>query len=233
MNSSTRPRRREGRIAGAVTAAVALALASAAPAVGQAASRAAGPVALQTAVQADVQAASGCWVRGSRADLANRASPLDSTSVALRGGTVQVCYGSPSRRGRTIMGGLVPYGSPWRLGANEATSIRMPAAGTIAGVAVQAGLYSLYAVPDSDAWKVVVNGTARRWGIPIDDAVRAKDLGSGRVESSRTDSMVERLTLTLEKTGPDAADLVVRWERTELRVPVALGGAHDSKESRR
>jgi len=216
-----------------VTAAVALALATAVPAVGQVAAPAAAPASLRTTVSADVQAASGCWVRGSRADLANRASPLDSTSVALRGGTVQVCYGSPSRRGRTIMGGLVPYGTPWRLGANEATSIHMPVAGTIAGVAVGPGRYSLYAVPDSDAWKVVVNGTARRWGIPIDDAVTAKDVGSGRLEPSRTDSMVERLTLTLEKTGPDAADMVIRWERTEVRVPVVLGDAQASEETRR
>jgi hypothetical protein len=115
----------------------------------------------------------------------------------------------------------------------------MPAAGTIAGVAVEAGLYSLYAVPDSGAWKMVVNGTARRWGIPIDDAVTAKDVGSGSIEPGRTDSMVEQLTLTLQKTGPDAADLVIRWERTELRVPVTVGAATESggapttEESRR
>lgn len=200
-----------------VTLTVALALAAAllmpaAPAAGQAAAG--------SAAQAPAE---GCWVRGSRADLGSRASPLDSVSVALGSGSVEVCYGRPSRRGRTIMGGLVPYGTPWRLGANEATSIHMPAAGSIAGVSVQAGWYSLYAVPGSDAWKVVVNGTARRWGVPIDDAVTAKDVGSGRVTPARTDSMVERLTLGLEKTGPDAATLVVRWERTELRVPVRLG----------
>ncbi|MDP2530832.1 MAG: DUF2911 domain-containing protein [Candidatus Palauibacterales bacterium] len=202
--------------------ALTLVLASAAPAVGQATSR-----------DAAQTASDGCWVRGSRADLGSRSSPLDSTSVTLRSGTVAVCYGRPSRRGRTVMGGLVPYGSPWRLGANEATSIRMPAAGSIAGVAVDGGRYSLYAIPGPEAWQVVANGTAHRWGIPISDAVRAKDLGAGSVESAHTDSMVEQLTLTFEKTAPDAADLVVRWERTELRIPVVLRAARGSKDGRR
>ncbi len=168
------------------------------------------------------QAAEGCWVRGSRDGLARRPSPLDSASVSLAGGTVQVCYGRPSRRGREIMGGLVPFGEPWRLGANEATTIRMPASGTIAGVEVQAGQYSLYAVPGEREWRIAVNGEPRRWGVPIDEGVRAKDVGSGIVSSMRLDSLVEQLTLRLEKTGPNAADLVVAWERTYLRVPLAL-----------
>lgn len=46
--------------------------------------------------------------------------------VELEGGTVKVCYSRPRKLGRPVMGRLVPYGEPWRLGANEATAIHVP-----------------------------------------------------------------------------------------------------------
>ena len=96
----------------------------------------------------DAQSAAdrACWVRGSRDRLASRPSALDSTSLALGGGEVKVCYGAPKKNGRQIAGGLIPFGEPWRIGANEATAIYMPARGTIAGVAVQPGWYTLYTI---------------------------------------------------------------------------------------
>src|SRR3954468_10682949 len=60
-----------------------------------------------------------CWLRGDASEVAGRASKHDSTAVTLDGGTVKVRYGRPQRRGRTIMGQLVPYGQPWRMGADE------------------------------------------------------------------------------------------------------------------
>lgn len=164
----------------------------------------------------------GCWVRGERADLELRASPFDSASVALEPGTVKVCHSRPRKLGRPIMGRLVPFGEPWRLGANEATAIHVPVRATIAGVAVEPGWYSLYAVPGEREWRVVVNGTAPRWGIPIDDEVRRADVGSGAVAVSRTEDEVELLTLGFDRSGPSSADLVVQWERTAVRIPVVL-----------
>jgi hypothetical protein len=174
-----------------------------------------------------------CWTRAtSRAELTRRASPLDSATVALPAGTIKVCYGRPQMRGREIMGGLVPYGQPWRLGANEATTIHMPTAGTIAGVAVDAGWYSLYAIPsshekaalrtDPGSWEIVVNRDARRWGIPIDAGVRSRDVGSGTADAGSTGAPVERLTLGLERTSDAGAELVIGWENTLVRVAIEL-----------
>jgi len=46
------------------------------------------------------------------------------------------------------MGDLVPYGEPWRAGANEATAIHLTAPARVGGVALEAGSYSLYTVPN-------------------------------------------------------------------------------------
>src|SRR6195256_3664527 len=88
-----------------------------------------------------------CWIRGAADKLAERPSSLDSIAVQIGGGTLKLCYSRPSARGRKVMGGLVPFDQPWRLGANEATTIRIPFAAEIAGGRVEPGPYTVYPVP--------------------------------------------------------------------------------------
>lgn len=168
-------------------------------------------------------APSGCWIRGEREDLELRISRLDSASVELDEGTVKVCYSRPRKLGRPIMGRLVPYGEPWRLGANEATVLHLPVPATVAGVPVEAGSYSLYAVPGESSWRIVVNADARRWGIPIDEDVDRQDVGSGTVPAEALGETVERLTLRLVRRSADRAVLRIEWERTGVSVPIQLG----------
>ena len=165
-------------------------------------------------------AQTGCWVQGDASGVGRRPSPLDSTSVTLDGGTIKVCYGRPSARGRKIVGSLVPFGAPWRLGANEATTIYVPFAARIAGTRVSPGWYSLYVIPAAAQWRVVVNSEAQRWGVPINDEVRAKDVGTGVVPAERVPSPVEKLAITLRRTSNTAATMDVEWENTRVRIPV-------------
>lgn len=161
-----------------------------------------------------------CWIRGNASTVRARPSALDSTSITLSAGTIKVCYGRPSARGRQVMGELVPYGAPWRLGANEATAIYVPFNARIAGTNVTPGWYSIYAVPEEKQWRIAVNREQQRWGIPIDDAVRAQDVGSGVVPVERTDKSVDTLTITLHRKSNTAANMDIEWENTRVRVPV-------------
>lgn len=164
-----------------------------------------------------------CPLRGGAQALAARParlSPPDSSAVALGGHTVKLCYGRPSARGRRVMGALVPYGEPWRLGANEATTIHLPFAAEIGGVRVGPGTYTLYAIPGETEWRVVVNRAIDRWGIPIDDAVRRQDVGAATVPVERLAQPVETLTLRFEPPQGRRTALVIEWERTRVRVPI-------------
>jgi hypothetical protein len=171
---------------------------------------------------AESAATHACWVRGSPERLASRPSILDSTSVQLGTSTLKVCYGRPRKNDRQIMGALVPFGEPWRMGANEATVIHMPSAGSIAGVPVQAGWYSLYAIPSEKEWQIVVNSATQRWGVPIDAAVREKDVGSRALPVESTSSPEEQLRMSFDKRGDKSVDLVVHWDLTRVRIPVTL-----------
>lgn len=163
-----------------------------------------------------------CWIREGSQGLEERASALDSTSVALEAGEVKVCYGRPGAKGREIMGALVPYDVPWRFGANEATAIYLPAAGTVAGVALDSGWVSLYAVPAEGPWEIAVNAESRRWGRDLSAAVRSGDVGSAMIAPALLADPVDMLTFRLERVSSTAATLVFEWERTRLEIPITL-----------
>src|SRR5437899_8507244 len=165
-------------------------------------------------------APSSCWIRGPADRLAQRPSPLDSIAVQVGDATIKLCYGRPSARGRKVMGGVVPFDQAWRLGANEATSIQIPFAAEIAGVRVEPGTYTLYAIPGASKWQIVVNRGVQRWGVPIDNEVRAKDVGAGTVTTESLGVPVETLTLKFAPAAGNTTELVLEWEKTRFRIPI-------------
>jgi hypothetical protein len=170
----------------------------------------------------DSTVAMSCYLQGATLDEARaRPSPLGEVRFSLNGQEALLCYGRPSAKGRTVMGDLVPYGAPWRLGANEATAIHLPMAASIGTVAVEPGSYSLYAVPAASEWEIVVNTNVQRWGIPISDEVMSSNVGSFKAPVSATSGMVEQLTFTWEGTGADAGQLIMEWENARVAIPVA------------
>jgi hypothetical protein len=175
------------------------------------------------ASKASAQTVNGsCWVQGERADLELRASPFDSATVRLEAGEVKVCFSRPRTLGRPIIGRVVPFGRPWRMGADEATSILLPTRASVAGLSLEPGWYSLYAIPGEREWRIVINADVRRWGTPIDEPVRARDIASVVVPVEPGTQVEELLSMRFGRTGPNAAELVVRWDRTAVRVPVVL-----------
>jgi len=181
---------------------------------------------IATLTLAQAQAGTGqagaatCWIRGSADKLAERPSSLDSAAVQLGGGTIKLCYSRPSARGRKVMGELVPFDQPWRLGANEATSINVPFAAEIGGVRVAPGTYTLYAIPGAAKWQIVVNRGVQRWGVPIDKDVHAGDVGASTVTTESLGAPVETLTLKFAPAMGNATELVVEWEKTRVRIPI-------------
>jgi len=158
-----------------------------------------------------------------RMPVEGRASPYDSVQVPLGDMTAQICYGRPSARGRTMIGGdYVPYGRLWRTGANEPTVIHLPAPATIAGIEVAEGSYSLYTVPGSESWEVVVNASTSQWGIEsrYTGEVRAAEVGRATVPADRVEDHVETFTITAEPIEAQGSDLVLAWEHSRVRIPI-------------
>lgn len=156
------------------------------------------------------------------ADVAARPSPYDSVRFNVGPQAASLCYGRPSAKGRTVFGGLVPLDTLWRTGANEPTIIHLPFAAEIAGIQVKPGSYSLYSVPGSTQFMLIVNASTGQWGIESAyNDVRKEEVGRVAIP---TDSIefVEQMTIRAEPAGDSATDLVLEWERTRVRIPIKL-----------
>lgn len=158
--------------------------------------------------------------------LATRKSPLDSLTFTVGGADVKLCYGRPSSRGRTMIGGsAVPFGKLWRTGANEPTMIHTTGPIVIAGVAVPAGSYSIYSIPDPKTWHIIVNRSISQWGheSQYTDAVKAREVGHGMAEASALPTPVETLAFRTEAGPGGAVNLLLEWEKTRVTIPITPG----------
>lgn len=154
-----------------------------------------------------------------------RKSPLDSLTFTVAKQPVKVCYGRPSSRGRTMIGGgAVPYGRLWRTGANEPTILFAPVALTVAGIAMPPGKYSLYSVPGATEWEIIVNRSTAQWGEESNytPEVQRQEVGRAKVKSETVKAPIETFTIRSEAAG-SGATLVLEWEKTRVRIPVKRG----------
>jgi hypothetical protein len=164
-----------------------------------------------------------CYLAGATPQEAEaRVSPQSRLSFNLGSSPALLCYGAPSARGREIMGGLVPYGEPWRIGADEPTTLHLSGRANLGGVALQPGSYSLYAIPGEREWQFFINTNWQRWGIPIDAQVRSTEIGSFTVVPQALPNMVEQLTYEWEEAagGEPGGEILLEWENTLLRIPI-------------
>jgi hypothetical protein len=159
-----------------------------------------------------------------RSNIANRPSPYDSTVVTIGSRQAKICYGRPSRRGRTVFDSLVAYNELWRTGANEPTIIHIPFAAKIAGMDVQPGSYSIYTipVPAGGEWTVIVNRSISQWGEEsmYTPEVQAQEVGRAPVASVAIPEHVEQFTIRSEPVGPNGANILLEWVNTRVTIPV-------------
>ena len=144
-------------------------------------------------------------------------SPPADASVTLHGGSVSIHYNTPMMRGRKIMGGLVPYGKVWRTGANPATSLKTTTDLKIGGATVPAGSYTLYTLPSEGTWMLIINRQTGQWGTEYD---ASKDLARVEMKKVELAQPQEKMSISFEHTKGSSTELHVRWETTDVSVPV-------------
>ena len=154
--------------------------------------------------------------------LEGRGSPYDSLSLSVGDAPAKVCYGRPSARERQIFGGLIPYDTLWRTGANEPTTIHLSFSAEIAGLPVSPGAYTLYSVPRRDSWDIILNRSTSQWGLESDytSEVRAQEVGRATVSTRRAPAFVETFTISAQPTGMNSSELLLEWENTRVVIPI-------------
>ncbi|HYN41104.1 MAG TPA: DUF2911 domain-containing protein [Thermoanaerobaculia bacterium] len=145
-------------------------------------------------------------------------SPRATEVIAVGSGQVQVEYSRPFAKGRKVFGGLVPWGTVWRTGANAATTLKTNVDLTLGDVVVPKGTYTLYTLPGEKAWKLIVSRQTGQWGTEYDPRMDVARIGM-KVET-RADSL-EAFTISFLPEDAFRGSLRISWERLTLSVPYA------------
>lgn len=147
---------------------------------------------------------------------AEPASPRKELRGTVGAATVTINYGSPSQKGRTLWGDLVPYDQVWRTGANEVTTIEVSQDIMVGGQTLAAGKYGLFTIPGKNEWTIVFNSNSEMWGAgdydEAEDVLRVKATPQQMPEASETMDFVM-----------DGNNLVLKWGNT--MVPVAISAS--------
>ncbi len=150
----------------------------------------------------------------SQDDKSNRKSPPVVVSAEIEGAMITIDYSSPSAKGRTLWGGLVPYDEVWRTGANEATKFTTDRHITVEGKSLAPGTYSLFTIPGQESWTIIFNSVADQWGAYKYEA--EKDVLRVDVTPVETKEHVEEMIFAIEDGG-----FSLCWG--EIKVPVSVG----------
>jgi hypothetical protein len=131
----------------------------------------------------------------------------------------RVIYGRPQKKHRVIFGDLVPYHKVWRLGANEATEIEFFREVVINNKKLPKGKYTLYAIPDSSRWTLVINRETDTWGAFDYDA--KKDVMRFDVPVKKLNESVNILTIEFSGNEKNKTELHMTWDDQEAILPVS------------
>ena len=113
---------------------------------------------------------------------------------------------------------IVPWGHPWRTGANEATTFVVTDDVLINGQKLPAGSYSLHTIPNKDEWTIIFNSVANQWGSfnydPAKDTLRVK------AKPVWSEHSKEWLECWIDPLNANSAQVNIAWEK--LRVPFTV-----------
>lgn len=146
-------------------------------------------------------------------------SPPAKAEAVIGGKKIAIDYSAPSKRGRAVMGSLVPFGKVWRTGANAATTLRTETDLMVGGLHVPAGTYTLFTIPGEKEWTLIVNKQTGQWGTRYDEA---QDLGRVKAAAKTSKDTVETFRIGLKPGAANDATLTLAWENTWVSFPLVV-----------
>ena len=115
-----------------------------------------------------------------------------------------------------MLGGNEAYGSVWRTGANEATTIELDKPAKIEGQALAAGKYELFSIPGESEWTIIFQKYGKQWGAY--DYKESNDVLRVKVKAGKAPAFVETFIIAVDK-----GQVTLQWENTLVAFNVKKG----------
>lgn len=153
------------------------------------------------------------WARDARGEGMGALSRASRVNAEIDGAAIEIRYSRPSVRGRRIFGGLVPYDTVWRTGANAATHFTTDRDLRLGALDLPANTYTLFSYPTADSMSLVISSETGQWGTfykPEHDFARVPMV-------ARTIESVEMFTIAVTDTEAGGR-LSLAWDTSEFYV---------------
>ena len=145
-------------------------------------------------------------------------SPTQTMKQDFALSSIEITYSRPMVKSRTIFGDVVPFGKIWRTGANGATKVTFGEDVKVGGMAVKAGSYALYSVPDKSEWEIIINKGANNGGL---NGYKAEDdVARFKVKSMTLPMSIESFTVIISDVSASTANIQIMWANTAVTIPV-------------
>lgn len=135
---------------------------------------------------------------------------------------IRLEWGQPHLRGRTLHSdSLLPYGTPWRTGANAPTTLTTEVDLVLGGVTLSKGKYVLFTLPRREGWKLLIQRDANQGG----EYKSENDVAQVELKVRPLAAPLESLTLWLiPAPGRSGAkgEFRLAWGQTEVWTEWAL-----------
>lgn len=136
---------------------------------------------------------------------------------------ITIDYHRPLVSGRTIFGGLEPYGQVWRAGANFNTTIEVSDPVTVERSPLPKGVYGLHMIPGPTRWVVIFSRNATSWGSfsydSTEDALRV-------TVTPQAIAPHEVLSYDFDDPAARGVVLTMRWEKVAVPLRIGVDAPH-------
>ena len=146
-------------------------------------------------------------------------SPRVVSTYEIGLGEVVVSYGQPSQRGRKLYGtgGVIPYSTLWRTGANAATKLTFSENVTIEGIELLKGEYAVLSEIDADKWTVMLyNYTKSSWSAYVSETPKLKVSLPHTVMHDNAES----LNIGVSHVNLDRGKLYIQWGKRKVEMDI-------------
>ncbi len=150
-----------------------------------------------------------------------RTSPASELSQMVGLTEIEVQYSRPSKRGRVIFGGLVPFGKIWRTGADNCTKINFSNDVIIDGKTISSGMYSIFSIPNKESWDVIFYSDTDLWGVPKNwdenKIVFQSKFDTNKIEKN---NIIESFTISFNSLSNNDVDMKISWDDTSVSLNI-------------
>lgn len=133
-------------------------------------------------------------------------------------GKIYLVYSRPNVKGRKIFGGMEPYGTVWRTGANSATVIKFTDEVTLEEKKVPSGEYGLFSIPGEKEWTIILSKQPKQWGAY--SYKEADDFLRFTVKTEHLASLTETMSLNFTDVTPSNCNLQMIWEHSGFTIHI-------------